>query len=291
MPFQTKHDIRLALQAAGIRPQHRHGQHFLIDQNLMLKLVEAAGIEAGDVVLEVGPGTGSLTGILAERAAHVVTVEIDAKIAEVARLQLASHDNITLMVADALAGKNDLNPAVLEALLDRQRQVGGRAILCANLPYNAASPIVADILLDVPAIRTLCFTVQKEVGDRMAAAPRTADYGPLTVMLQALGRVRRVAKVPRQAFWPAPDIESAIVRIERDDQGAAAVGDRHHFSKVVHRLFQHRRKTLWQNLRLAYADRAEGLRDALEIDWRQRPEELPVETWVRLAASLPPIDG
>ncbi len=198
---------------------------------------------------------------------------------------------MTLLVADALASKNHLNLQVIEALLERHRHLAGRCLLVANLPYNAASPIVADLLLDVPQVRTLCFTVQKEVADRMAAVPRSSDYGPLSVVLQALSAVKRVARVPRQAFWPAPDVESAIVRIEPDERRRAAVGDVHHMAAVTHRLFLHRRKTLWQNLRLAYGDRADTLKDATAMDWRRRPEELTVGEWVDLARALPAPPG
>jgi 16S rRNA (adenine1518-N6/adenine1519-N6)-dimethyltransferase len=287
MPFQTLNEIRQTLQAAGMRPQHKHGQHFLIDRNLMQKLVDSAEIGPDDLVLEVGPGTGSLTNLLAELAAWVISVEIDPRIAEVARRHLAHHDNVTLLVTDALQGKNHLSPRVVEALLARQRQVAGRCLLVANLPYNAASPIVADLLLEVPQVKMLCFTVQKEVADRMAAAPRTGDYGPLSVVLQTLARVKRIVRVPPQAFWPAPDVESAIVRIEPDPHLKTAAGDPHQVAAVVHRLFLHRRKTLWQNLKLAYGERADALKEKIAIDWRQRPEELAVGDWVRLATALP----
>jgi 16S rRNA (adenine1518-N6/adenine1519-N6)-dimethyltransferase len=289
MPFQTQNEIRQTLQEAGMRPQHRHGQNFLIDRNLMQKIVDAAEIAPDDIVLEIGPGTGSLTNMLAERAAHVVTIEIDKQIAEVAQRHLAHHDNVTLLVMDALKGKNRLNPQVIETLLDIHRsRPAGQCLLCANLPYNAASPIVADLLLDVPQIKGLCFTVQKEVADRMVAAPRTSDYGPLSVVLQALATVRKVARVPAQAFWPAPDIESAIVRIVPDRQRCGGPDQARHLAAVVHCLFLHRRKTLWQNLRLAYDRQAESFKDNVAVDWRVRPEELAVDDWVRLARQLPP---
>ncbi len=289
MPFQTQNEIRDTLTQAGMRPQHKHGQNFLIDRNLMQKLVDAAEIGPDDVVLEIGPGTGSLSSMLAELAAQVISVEIDPKIAEVARRNLAPYDNVTLLVMDALKGKNRLNPQLIQTLQDKLRaQPTGRCVLCANLPYNAACPIVADLLLDVPQVKTLCFTVQREVADRMAAPARTSDYGPLSVVLQALAKVKRVAKVPRQAFWPAPDVESAIVKIEPDAAHKAAAGDPKHLAAVVHRLFLHRRKTLWHNLKLAYEEQADTLKDTVSIDWRQRPEELPVEGWIALAKALPP---
>jgi 16S rRNA (adenine1518-N6/adenine1519-N6)-dimethyltransferase len=288
MPFQTLSEIREILLAAGMRPRRRHGQHFLIDRNLMHKLVDAARIGPDDVVLEIGTGTGSLTNLLAERAAHVLTVEIDAQIAEVARRHLAHHHNVTLLTTDALMGKNHLNPRVVEALLDKRRRKSDRCLLVANLPYNAAAPIVADLVLDVPQVRTLCFTVQKEVADRMAAEPATSDYGPLSVVLQGLASVKRIARVPRQAFWPEPEVESAIVRIEPDDALRAASGDPRRLAAVTHRLFLHRRKTLWQNLKLAYGEQPDALKAAVAIDWRRRPEQLAVADWIVLAKVLPP---
>ncbi len=208
MPFQTQNEIRDILKQADMRPQHKHGQHFLVDRNLMLKLVESAEISQDDVVLEIGPGTGSLTNMLAERAARVVSVEIDARIAELARQHLAHHDNVTLLVTDALAGKNHLSGEVLDTFLHAHRQTAGRALLVANLPYNAASPIVADLLLEVPQVQTLCFTVQKEVADRMTANPRTSDFGPLTVVIQALATARRIARVPASARSGRPRTSS-----------------------------------------------------------------------------------
>jgi 16S rRNA (adenine1518-N6/adenine1519-N6)-dimethyltransferase len=121
----------------------------------------------------------------------------------------------------------------------------------------------------------------------MGAAPRTADYGPLSVVLQMLAKVKRIARVPPQAFWPPPAVESAIVRIEPEAERKAGAGDPHQVASVVHRLFLHRRKTLWQNLKLAYGDGADPLKEKVAIDWRQRPEELTVAEWIRLAKALP----
>jgi 16S rRNA (adenine1518-N6/adenine1519-N6)-dimethyltransferase len=129
--------------------------------------------------------------------------------------------------------------------------------------------------------------VQKEVADRMVAGPGTGDYGPLSVVLQSLAKVKRIARVPPQAFWPAPEVESAIVKIDPDPARKAATGDPHRLASVVHRLFLHRRKTLWQNLKLAYGDEADALKEKVVTDWRQRPEDLAVADWIRLALALP----
>jgi len=288
MAFQTLSQIRALLEQAGLRPDKRRGQHFLIDRNLMQKLVDSAEIAPDDTVLEIGCGTGSLTNMLAERAGHVVAVELDESIAAIARSALEHHTNVTILVADALARKNRLNPLVIDALRASHQGQTGTCLLVANLPYEAASPIVANLLIDYPEVTRLCFTVQKELADRMLAQPATADYGPLTLIVQALGKPRRVAKVPRQAFWPMPKVDSAIVRIDACPEARAVIGDVHAFASVIHSLFLHRRKTLWQNLRLAYGQQAESIAARVGIDWRRRPEELAVAEWIDLAKKVPP---
>jgi len=286
MPFQTLTEIRQLLKTAGLRPQRSRGQHFLIDRNLMQKLIDAAELARNDVVLEVGSGTGSLTNMLAERAGHVIAVEIDTHLAGLAEQHLAHHENVTLLVADVLESKHRLNKRLVEMLGKKQSELGGRCVLAANLPYDVASPIVANLLIDVPQVRRLCFTVQKELADRMTAAPSTSDYGPLSVIVQALGRPKRIARVPRQAFWPMPEVTSAIVRVDACAEQRSAIRDLPHFVKVVHRLFFHRRKTLWQNLKLAGGKNAAELGQKVEIDLRRRPETLSPEEWVQLAESL-----
>src|SRR5689334_2745389 len=160
---QTKHQIQELLTQAGSQPRHRFGQNFMIDQNLVRIVADAGSIAPGDRVIEVGPGTGTLTEELLSRGAHVVAVEIDRDLAAALRERHANEPRFELIEGDALSGKHQLN----EALLAHINDATGRTKLVANLPYNIASPLVIELL--IAGVELLAFTVQKEVADRLRA--------------------------------------------------------------------------------------------------------------------------
>ena len=291
--MQTLRQIRGILSAAAIRPRRRLGQCFLIDLNLMRKLLELAELDGSETVLEVGPGTGSLTGELLDRANRVVAVEIDASLAdEVARL-LGDRPNLTLIRGDVLAGKRAISPEVLAAL-------GCRAHLVANLPYRVATPLVAQCLLDSWRTRRgdasacrfdrLTFTVQREVGDRLTAAPGGKDYGPVSVVVALLGRSTLGPAVPAAAFWPCPKVGGRIMRIDFDAQAADAVADADELGAVLALAFLHRRKRIGSILRRRQAKHPpQRLADALAaagIDPSVRPEQVPPEQYRVLGNAL-----
>jgi len=173
---QTKHEIEALLASAGMRPRHRFGQNFMIDQNLVRIVADAGMVRPGDLIVEVGPGTGTLTEELLSRGGHVVAVEIDRDLAKLLRERFASRENFQLIEGDALASKHELNPE-LGAVLQSARERGQSTKLVANLPYNVASPLVIELLL--AGVEVLAFTVQKEVAQRMKAPAGSDDYGPL----------------------------------------------------------------------------------------------------------------
>src|SRR5687768_10174584 len=183
---QTKHEIQALLAEANAHPRHRFGQNFMIDQNLVRLVAEAGQLGADDLAIEVGPGTGTLTQELLARAGHVAAVEIDRDLAALLRRQLADRPSFTLIEGDALATKHALN-AELVSLIREHRGHGRRAKLVANLPYNIASPLVIELLIE--GVEVLAFTVQKDVADRLRAGAGSDVYGPLTVMAQMLGKV------------------------------------------------------------------------------------------------------
>lgn len=273
---QTKSEIQALLASAGMHPRHRFGQNFMIDQNLVRLVADAGMIEATDFVIEVGPGTGTLTDELLSRGARVIAVEIDRDLAKMLRERHATNEKFSLIEGDALSGKHQVNRALLEACrLNETRQANeGRVKLVANLPYNIASPLVIELL--IAGVDLLAFTVQKEVADRLRAREDSDAYGPLSVMAAMLSRVEVLRTLPPQAFWPAPRIESALVRMVREDRlGAHAPA----FSAFVHKLFSFRRKTL----RRALAECGVSTEIALEaltslaLDSQVRPEKLPPE--------------
>lgn len=279
--FHTQARLRALLAEAGASPRRRFGQHFLIDANLMKKLVSSAELTPADCVLEVGAGTGCLTALLSAAAGHVIAVEIDPSLLAIAKRTLAGRTNVRLISGDALARKSLIAPEVSAALQEGHAAAGGPLKLVANLPYDVATPVVINLLLsDLPPAR-LCFTVQAEVADRFLAKPGTPDYGPVSVISQALMVGRRIGRVPPEAFWPRPKVDSAMLCLERDSSEGGVFGRREEFAAFVRGFFQHRRKSL-SHLVKSRQD-AQRLRSALRslgIDPLWRPENVAVAQWV-----------
>ena len=225
--MQTLTEIRRLLAAASLKPQKRFGQSFLVDGNLMGKLLELAEAARGQTVLEVGPGTGSLTEELLDRGARVVAVEIDRGLCRLLRRRLGGRERFTLIAGDVLAGKHEISPAVVEA-------VGPTPHLVSNLPYSIATPLLAECLLlswrslagrGDCLVQQLTFTVQQEVADRLTAAPGSGAYGPVSVLAGLLATVHVGPAVPARAFYPPPRVGSRILRMDfRPDRAVQLTG-------------------------------------------------------------------
>jgi 16S rRNA (adenine1518-N6/adenine1519-N6)-dimethyltransferase len=285
--MQTKQHIEQLLDGMGVRPNKRHGQNFLIDQNLMRLLVDAAAPVAEDLVLEVGPGTGSMTQEIASHGCRVIAVEIDAVIAKIASVELKDLPNVELLNEDILETKNLISPAVTK-LIDSRRSKAGRFILVSNLPYNAGTPVMMNLITDGPYADAMYVTVQKEVAQRMTAAAGESAYGILSVIMAATGSAKMLKTLKPTCFWPQPDVDSAMVAWVRDKDKAAAIKDIHILSDVVALFMQHRRKML-----RAAAKFAEAPLDSVK-DWdavfkvagvvpESRPDDLTPADFVRLA--------
>lgn len=294
MAGQTLSEIRALLAGAGLAPQHRYGQNFLIDLNLMRKLVDAAEVRAADTVLEVGPGTGSLTELLLETGARVVAVEIDHGLQALLRARLGEHPRFTLVQADALAGKHEVNPLALRALEAAPPGDGGHYKLVANLPYQIATPLLMDLLVLTatapgsagPRFERLTCTIQREVGERLSAEPRSEAYGPVSVLTQTLARVTPSAILPPGAFWPRPKVESILLAIRPLPPEQVEVADVRAFAAFVQRGFQQRRKVLRRLIReLDTPDAALAFHRA-GVSPNARPEELGPAAWRSLFHSL-----
>lgn len=289
---QTQSYLIQRFEEAGIRPALRHGQNFLIDLNLLDLLVRAADIGSGDVVLEIGTGLGSLTTRLAERAAAVVTVEIDERLQALAAEELGGRANVTLLRQDALKNKNTLHPAVLDAVRAQlAAQPHTQFKLASNLPYNVATPILSNLLTADPVPVSLTATIQKELADRMAARPGTKDYSALSIWMQALCTIEVVREMPPQVFWPRPKVHSAIVHIVPNPQKRAAVGDLAFFHEFIRSLFFHRRKFLRGVLISALGDRLDkaAIDDLLaefQFPADARAEQLDVQTHLALSRAV-----
>ena len=254
--MQTLSEIRTLLADRGLRPKRRLGQHFLHDQNQLAKLVEAAALEPGDLVLEVGAGTGTLTEALIEHGAEVVTCEIDRGLAAIIEDRLG--DRVHLIRGDCLARPRGLHEDVRAALGDRPFK------LVANPPYQVASVLICTLLTDYPQCTGQFVTIQKEVADRLTARPGVKDYGAPSILVQALARVDRVAVLKPSSFWPAPDVSSAMVRVEpRLDHG---LDDPAAFGRFLVHLFTKRRKQLGTILAGAAIEWPAGLAPQLRPD-------------------------
>ncbi len=242
---QTSTFLQKRFAEVGIRPITRNGQNFLIDLNLIDVLVREAKLEKHDVVLEVGTGTGALTGMIASEAGAVVTVELDPQLFQLASEELFGVDNVTMLHQDVLRNKNNIHSNVMEAVQAEVDKIpDARFKLAANLPYNIATPLISNLLLTDLTPVSMTVTIQKELADRMTAVPRTKDYGALSIWVQSLCDVEILRVLPPTVFWPQPKVDSAIIHIAPDPQKRGAIDDLPFYHRFVRSLFFHRRKFL-----------------------------------------------
>lgn len=289
---QTVSYLLRRFEEVGLQPDKRRGQNFLIDLNLVRLLAETADIGPNDVVLEVGTGTGSLTALLASHAAEVVSVEVDAHLHQMASEELAGYPQVTLLLQDALKNKNTIHPAVIEAVQQSlARHPGSRLKLAANLPYSIATPIISNLLRCPVLPYSMTVTIQKELADRITAAPQSKDYGALSIWIQSQCRAELVRVMPPTVFWPRPKVDSAIVQIVVEPQRRAQIPDLEFFHSFVRSMFFHRRKFLRSELLSAMKYRLDkpaidAVMTALQLGPQTRAEELTVESMLSLCEAI-----
>nr|WP_221471985.1 16S rRNA (adenine(1518)-N(6)/adenine(1519)-N(6))-dimethyltransferase RsmA [Amycolatopsis umgeniensis] len=269
-------EIRALAAELDVRPTKKLGQNFVHDPNTVRRIVDISGVGEGDVVLEVGPGLGSLTLGLLATGAEVVAVEIDPVLAGRLPETVAERggaERLSVVGADALRITADDLPQRPTALV-------------ANLPYNVAVPVVLHLLAELPSLTSGLVMVQTEVADRMAAGPGSRTYGVPSVKLAWYGKARKVAAVPRAVFWPVPNVDSALVAFERGDDVVSSVSRERLFA-VVDAAFSQRRKTLRAALAswAGSAERAGELLEKAGIDPKTRGEQLDVHQFARIAAA------
>ena len=267
-------DVRRLLDRYGLAPSRARGQNFVVDPNTVRRIARLAEVGPGDRVVEIGAGLGSLSLALAETGAAVTAIEIDSRLVPALR-SVVEPVGVEVVEGDALR-------LDWEALLGRS----GPWVLVANLPYNVATPLVADLLDGVPAIRRMLVMVQREVGERLAAGPGDEAYGGVSVKVAYWATAKVVGRVPPTVFHPVPNVESALVRIERRPEPAVGPDvDPEWLFRLVKAGFGQRRKMLRRSLAALVppeAFAAAGLRP------ESRAEELSVGDWGRLAGCTGP---
>lgn len=220
--------------------QKKFGQNFLIDGNILGKIVEAAQITETDCVLEIGPGIGTMTQYLAERAKSVVVVEIDKNLIPILQETLSAYQNVKIINEDIL--KTDIDRIV------REENDGKPIKLVANLPYYITTPIVMSLFENHVALQSITIMVQKEVADRMQAVPGTKDYGALSLAVRYYAKPEIIMKVPASCFMPRPNVDSAVIRLIRYDNPPVEVRDEAWLFSIIRASFNQRRKTLVNGL-------------------------------------------
>ena len=286
--MQTKQQIQQLLASSGAALNKRLGQHFLIDLNLMRLLVRSANIRNNDIVLEVGCGTGSLTEALAQYAGKVIAVELDRTLAEIAKRQLAKSQNAEIINTDILKNKSTISHTVTGALELARRDLTGRILLVANLPYNVAAPVMLNLVTGPTLVDEMYVTVQKEVADRMVAAPGSGQYGALSILLSATGDVRTIRTLKRTVFWPKPQVDSAMVSFARRSEKPSNTHSTQLLSDTVSLFMGHRRKMLKACTKLARGKLAKignwpEIFEQCSIDSTQRPEQLSPQDYIAIA--------
>jgi 16S rRNA (adenine1518-N6/adenine1519-N6)-dimethyltransferase len=273
----TPRQVTLArLHELGITPDTRLGQHFLIDDNIVRVALRLAEVTADDVVLEVGPGLGVLTAALADAAHHVHAIELDRRLAPALAATLAGRANVSVVFADALhVALEGLEPAP--------------TAFVSNLPYNVATPLVAESLGRLPSVERWCVMVQREAADRLLASPGTPAYGAVSVLVQLVCEPRGRHAVSRTVFAPPPRVDSALVALRRRPGWPQLAPRFAHVTAVVQAAFAHRRKTLANALQLAGVPPARTVAalDALGLPAAIRAERLTPDELLALADRLP----
>jgi len=271
--------IRRELREYGLFPKKRLGQHFLVDPNILDKVIRTARVGKEDVILEVGPGLGGMTLALAREVRKVIAVEIDSKLVTMLKEKVAGHRNIEVIESD-----------ILKVDFKHFSEKEGHPIkVVANLPYQISTPLLFRFIESKKAFSTFTLMLQKEVAARMVAPPGRKEYGPLSIFVQLFLDVSIRFHIKPSAFFPPPRVESAVVHMVWKEKPMIETNDAEWFKRVVRACFGYRRKTLINALRHSELSIPESIGLKMEkigIDPRRRPETLTIGEFASLAEVL-----
>jgi 16S rRNA (adenine1518-N6/adenine1519-N6)-dimethyltransferase len=285
MKLYSPATVRQIIEKYRFRFQKSLGQNFLIDGNIVSKIVDSAELDGNDVVLEIGAGIGTLTSSLAERVGKVIVIEIDHNLQPILAETLADCDNVEIIIGNAL--KADFDQIIGERTAGQYGSGAKPYKVVANLPYYITTPLIMHALENHFNMSMAIFMIQKEVAERITAEPGGKEYGALTVGVNYYSDPQLVLRVPNKVFMPQPEVESALIRLKTRDKPPAHVEDERLFFKVVKAAFGQRRKTLLN----AVSGIAPGIDKnvtaqmmaQIGIDSRRRGETLSLEEFARLA--------
>lgn len=282
-PVRTK----AILERHGFSFKKSLGQNFLIDTNILNRIVDHANMTEETGAIEIGPGIGALTEQLARRSKKVVAFEIDQRLLPILEETLSPYPNTKIIHQDVLK-------ADVQAVIDDEFNDVSDIMVVANLPYYVTTPIIMKLLEENLPIRGIVVMLQKEVADRISASPGTKEYGSLSIAIQYYTEAETVMIVPKTVFVPQPNVDSAVIRLTRRKEPAVTVKDENFFFKITKASFSQRRKTLLNNLTSMLPDGKEkksvilaALEEA-EIDGTRRGETLSIEEFGRLSDALYP---
>lgn len=243
------------------------GQHFLSDPLIIDRIVKSAQLTTEDLVVEIGPGTGELTRVLSEKVQKVIAIELDEVLYNRVKARLAGHGNVELVLGDALEFPYETIPEFT---------------VVANIPYYITTPLIFRLIAAKEHLKSMTLTIQKEVAERIVAAPGGKNFGVLSLMIQYHAVPTLLFSVSRKAFRPQPRVDSAVVRVDIMKSPTVSVGDEQLFFRIIKTAFSQRRKMLSNSLARIRSDVKEWLRNA-GIDPDRRPETLSIEEFARLS--------
>ncbi|QHS23878.1 16S rRNA (adenine(1518)-N(6)/adenine(1519)-N(6))-dimethyltransferase RsmA [Virgibacillus sp. MSP4-1] len=282
-PIATPSRTKEILNKYGFSFKKSLGQNFMIDSNILEKLVTNAGVTAQSGVIEIGPGIGALTEQLAKQAKEVLAFEIDQRLLPVLEDTLSPYSNVSVIHQDIL--KTDVTHFIKEQFPDQEVKV------VANLPYYITTPILMKLLMDQLPITDITVLIQKEVAERMSARPNTKEYGSLSIAVQYYTEAKVVMNVPKSAFMPQPNVDSSVLQLKMRKEAPVYVENETFFFELVQASFGQRRKTLMNNLGRHFKgqmskDEISAILEKVQIDGQRRGESLSIEEFASLANGL-----
>lgn len=268
-------ELKKIIADSGFRFNKRYGQNFIDDGGLLENIVRLSGVEKTDSVVEIGAGGGTLTRALSKASKFVYSYEVDENLRPILSKTLADADNVKIIFGDFLRA----------SMTELEKTVGGAYVVVANIPYYVTSPIVMRFIEEAKLCKRVVVMIQKEVADRFCSEPSTPEYGAITAAIDLWGDAKKVLDVDRSFFFPRPEVDSAVVRIDKSEEDKGLVSYAA-YRAVVRAAFSSRRKTLANNLINAFkTDRttAEALLSYSGVDVKARGETLSSADFIRLA--------